>query len=88
MRAAALWAGGIGLALLLGIRLAGSAARTNRQLLLSLFKSGLYLTATILLGLILVHAAIAIAAIYYGESALVISFVPYAARGRAFSGSS
>jgi Zn-dependent protease with chaperone function len=71
MSTAALWAGGIGLALLLGIRLAGSAARTNRQVLLYLFKPGLYLTAVILLGLILVHAAVAMGAIYYGESALI-----------------
>jgi Zn-dependent protease with chaperone function len=71
MRTAALWAGGVGLALLLGIHLAGWAARTNRQLLLCLFKPGLYLTAVVLLGLILVHAAVAMATIYYGESALI-----------------
>jgi hypothetical protein len=71
MRTAALWAGGVGLALLLTIRFAGVAARKNRQLLLYLFKPGLYFTALVLMGLVLVHAAIAIAAIYYGESALI-----------------
>jgi Zn-dependent protease with chaperone function len=33
-----------------------------------LFKPGFYITATVITGLILVHALIAIAAIYYGES--------------------
>ncbi len=71
MSASALWAGVVGLALVLGIRLAGSAARLNRRLLLYLFKPGLYLTAVVLVGLVLVHAAVAMGAIYYGESALV-----------------
>ena len=65
-------AGGAGLALLALIALAGVAARKSRILSqLLLFKPGLYLTAAFLTGLILVHAAIAIAAIYYGESATV-----------------
>ena len=45
MSAGALGAGVLGLVLLLAIRLAGSAARNRRRLLLYLFKPGLYLTA-------------------------------------------
>ncbi len=66
----AIAAGAIGLALLLIIRIAGTIARNNRRLLLYFFKPGLYLTALTLVGLMIVHAAIAMAAIYYGESAL------------------
>lgn len=71
MQSGVLVAGAIGFALLLVIQLAGSAARNSRNLLLYLFKPGLYLTALTLIGLILVHAALAMAAIYYGESSLV-----------------
>jgi Zn-dependent protease with chaperone function len=71
MSAGGIWAGGIGLALVFAIRLAGSAARTNRRLLLYLFKPGLYLTVLSLVGLVLVHAGLIMAAIYYGESILV-----------------
>lgn len=67
----AVGAGVVGLSLLLLIRLAGGLARSSRTLLVALFRPGLYLTALFLIGLILVHAAVAIAAIYYGESALV-----------------
>ena len=71
MSAGALGAGALGLVLLLAIRVAGSAARNRRRLLLYLFKPGLYLTAVILVVLVLIHAALAIGAIYYGESALI-----------------
>lgn len=71
MSRAALGAGGIGLSLLLLIGLAGVLARNNRNLLVALFTPGLYLTAVVLIGLILVHAAVAMGAIYYGESALI-----------------
>lgn len=71
MSNAAVGAGLAGLALLLAIRLAGSLARSSRNLLLLVFKPGLYLTILVLIGLVVVHAAIAMAAIYYGESALV-----------------
>jgi len=71
MSTGALGAGAVGLALLLAIRLIGSAARNSRRLLLYLFKPGLYLTALMLIGLTLVNAAIAMGAIYYGESALI-----------------
>lgn len=70
MSAAALGAGVAGIALLLIIRLAGAASRENRTLLLYVFKPGLYLTASVLIVLILIHAAVAMGAIYYGESAL------------------
>lgn len=70
MTAAALGAGAGGLFLLFVIKLAGSLARTNRKLVLYLFRPGLYLTAIVLMGLVLVHAGMAIAAIYYGESVL------------------
>lgn len=71
MSRGALGAGTVGLALLLIIRLAGGLARNSRSLLVALFKPGLYLTVVVLIGLILVHAAVAMAAIYYGESALI-----------------
>jgi Zn-dependent protease with chaperone function len=71
MSRAALGAGAVGLSLLLLIRLAGGLARNSRNLLVALFAPGLYVTALVLIGLILVHAAVAMGAIYYGESALV-----------------
>ena len=67
----AVGAGVAGLFLLLVIRLAGTLARNSRSLLASVFKPGLYLTVLVLTGLIIVHAAVAMAAIYYGESALI-----------------
>ena len=71
MRKAALGSAGAGLALLLVIYLGGVSARNSRKLLLFLFKPGLHLTAFMLIILILVDAALAMVAIYYGESALI-----------------
>lgn len=71
MKGASGWAIGIGLALLLLIRLAGTVAKGDRTTLLWIFKPGLYLTAAVLVGLVLTHAALAIGTIYYGEAALV-----------------
>lgn len=71
MSAASLSVGAVGVILLVAIRLAGSLSRTNRRLLLFVFKPGLYLTAVALIVVVLVHASIAMAAIYYGESALI-----------------
>jgi Zn-dependent protease with chaperone function len=71
MSAGAVGAGALGFVLLLAIRLAGSVARKRRRLLLYLFKPGLYLTAVVLIILVVIHAALAITAIYYGESALI-----------------
>jgi Zn-dependent protease with chaperone function len=68
---AAVSAGFIGLALLLAIGFAGRIAHNRRNLLLYLFKPGLYLTAVTLVALTVVHAALAMSAIYYGESALI-----------------
>lgn len=59
--AAALWAGLAGIALLLGIRLAGSAARNSRTLLAVLFRPGLYVTGLVVVTLVLVHALLAMA---------------------------
>jgi Zn-dependent protease with chaperone function len=71
MRSASVWGALVGLGMLLLIRLAGSFAKNNRNLLLLVFKPGLYVTALVLVGLVLVHAALAIGVIYYGESALL-----------------
>lgn len=71
MRSASFWSALIGIAMLLLIKLAGTVAKTNRTLLLTVFRPGLYVTALVLVGLVLVHAALAIGIIYYGESALV-----------------
>ena len=71
MSTAALLSGGIGLALLLAIKIAGSISKNNRSILLATFKPGLYITSVILIILIAIHAAVAIGAIYYGEPILV-----------------
>lgn len=71
MSGSAVGAGIVGLFLLVAIRSAGSAARNSRRLLLYVFRPGLYLTALLLIGLVIVHAAVAMGAIWYGESALV-----------------
>lgn len=71
MKAAALWSAGIAMGLLLAIWLAGLVARSNRSLLAYVFRPGLYLTVLVLVGLVITHAALAMATIYFGESALV-----------------
>lgn len=71
MKMSSIVSGAVGLALLLIIKIAGTAARNNRNLLLILFKPGLYITALTLIVLILVYAAVAMGAIYYGEAALI-----------------
>jgi len=58
----ALGAGALGL--LLAIKLAGISTRNSRRLLPNLFKPGLYLTAAILIVVVVLHAALAIGAIY------------------------
>lgn len=70
MRNASFWSALVGVGMLLLIKLAGTGAKTNRTLLLVIFRPGLYVTALVLVGLVLVHAALAIGIIYYGESAL------------------
>ena len=59
----------VGLALILSIRITGTIAKKSRKLLLYFFKPSLYLTALTLVGLIIVHAAIAITAFFYIDSA-------------------
>jgi len=71
MRGGAVGAAIAGLGLLVLIWFAGRLARRDRNLLLILFRPGLYVTAVVLTGLVLVDAAVAIGAIYYGESALL-----------------
>jgi hypothetical protein len=62
---AALVAGAVGIVLLILIPPAGRAASNSRTLLLYLFTPRLSLTGSILAGLVLVHASLAIAAIYF-----------------------
>jgi Zn-dependent protease with chaperone function len=61
----------LGLALVGTIKAAGYIARSNRRLLLALFKPGLYLTVVALIVLVLLNGALAVVALYYGESALI-----------------
>lgn len=65
-----------GLGLVGLIWVAGAAARRSRLLLLRVFKPGLYVTASVLIVLVLGHAAIAIAVLYYGESFLFEAIHP------------
>lgn len=71
LSAASVGAGVAGVFLLLAIRAAGAFARADRTRLLRVFKPGLYVTGVALIVLVLVHAAIGMAAVYYGESLLV-----------------
>jgi Zn-dependent protease with chaperone function len=70
MKSIAIGTGAVGLGLMLLIALAGQVAKSNRVLLLSLFKPLLYVTVFGVLGLILVHGVLAMASIWYGESAM------------------
>ncbi len=70
MRAVAIGAGGLGIALLLVIRIAGSVARASRPVLLNTFRPGLYVTALTVIGLIAIHGIVAMAALWYAESML------------------
>jgi Zn-dependent protease with chaperone function len=60
-----------GILLVLLIAVAGGIARGNRNTLVWVFRPGLYVTAAILTMLISAHAALLMAAIYFGESALI-----------------
>jgi Zn-dependent protease with chaperone function len=68
---AGLAAAAAGLGLLLLIRAAAAAAGGSRMLLLYLFKPGLYVTAAVIIALVLAHAVIAIGAVFFGMTALV-----------------
>jgi Zn-dependent protease with chaperone function len=71
MRSAAVGAAALGAAWLGLIAGAGRLARRKRRLLLNIFRPGLYLTSAFLICLIAAHAALAVVAIYLGESVLV-----------------
>ena len=71
MERGALGAGTLGLSMLVIIALAGHISRSNRKLLLTIFRPGLYLTVFASIILILVNAALAIASIMFGEGALI-----------------
>jgi Zn-dependent protease with chaperone function len=71
MRVSALAAAAAGLGWIALIAVAGRWAQNRRDLLLLVFKPGLYLTAAVVTGLILSHALLLIASIVIGESALI-----------------
>lgn len=59
-------------ALFLGfIGIGGRLSRNNRKTLVAMFKPGLYATLAVVALLIVANASIALATIYYGESALI-----------------
>lgn len=64
-----------GILLLLLIKLVGLLTRGNRTLLVLAFVPGLYLTTLALVGIIIVHAAIAIGIIYY-LTAVFLGIIP------------
>jgi Zn-dependent protease with chaperone function len=61
----------VGIALLGGIRLAGSVSRKRRRLLLLIFAPGLHLTMLTTSGLMVLYAGLAIGTIYYAESVFI-----------------
>lgn len=61
-------AGLLGLGLLAAIALAGRRAASQRQILLTVFGNGLRVTVVAIITLITLHALLAMAAIWYGES--------------------
>lgn len=60
-----------GVALLVMIGIAGWLSRFSRRVLVITFGPGLYIAVLMTIGLMSSHAAIAMASIYYGESALI-----------------
>lgn len=75
MKRGALGVMAAGVLLLLLIKLVGLLTRGNRTLLVIAFVPGLYLTTLVLVGIILVHAAIAIGIIYY-LTAVFLGIIP------------
>ncbi len=71
MQVAAVGAGTVSIFLLVTIWAAGRLARNNRALLAAIFRPGLYITLVVLVGLVVTSAALAIASIYFGETALI-----------------
>lgn len=68
IREASVASGLVGVALLVLIWVTGKAAANRRRLLVTLFRPGLYLTAIVLVGLVVSYAGIAMGATYYTES--------------------
>ncbi|MBX6341629.1 MAG: M48 family metalloprotease [Thermomicrobiaceae bacterium] len=68
LRSGSLATGLLAVALCSGIALAGHASRSDRDLLLKTFRPGLYVTILGLIVIIALEAALAIGALYYGES--------------------
>jgi len=64
------WTAVAGITMVALIWLAGVVTRSDRRLLVVVFRPGLYITAIVVVGLVVVHAGIAMAAIYFGESAV------------------
>ncbi len=71
MKSGAIFAACFGILMVAIIKLAGTVARKRRTLLLLLFAPGLHLTMLATSALALLYAALGIAALYYGESALI-----------------
>jgi Zn-dependent protease with chaperone function len=71
MRLGAVFSTLAGIALVAGIAIAGSLARSSRWLLLAIFKPGLYLTVSALSLVVVIDAVLLCTALYYGESALI-----------------
>jgi Zn-dependent protease with chaperone function len=61
----------LGVALLIAIRIAGTVSKKSRILLLLLFAPGLHITMLATSVLVVLYAALGMAAIYYGEAALI-----------------
>jgi Zn-dependent protease with chaperone function len=61
----------LGIFLLVAIKMAGQLSKRSRNLLVLFFAPGLHLTMLILSVLMVLHATLGMAAIYYGESALI-----------------
>lgn len=61
----------LGVALLVAIKAAGKLSKGSRLLLLLLFAPGLHITMLALSVLMVLHAALGMAAIYYGEAELI-----------------
>lgn len=71
VKSGAVIAAALGVALLVAIKVAGKLSKGSRILLLVLFAPGLHITMLVLSVLMVLHAALGMAAIYYGESALI-----------------
>ena len=64
MQRASMGAALLGLSLLVGIAIAGRMARSDRRVLLAIFKPGLYVTLLALVALTIIHAGLLMASIF------------------------